>query len=31
MKFVPHDYQEFAINKVKANKVTGLLLEMGLG
>lgn len=31
MKFIPHDYQDYAIEKVKQNKVAGLLLEMGLG
>lgn len=31
MKFISHDYQEYAVNKIKENKATGLLLEMGLG
>lgn len=31
MEFKAHDYQQFAIEKVKNNKITGLLLEMGLG
>ncbi len=31
MKFVPHDYQQIAINHVLANPAAGLLLDMGLG
>jgi SNF2 family DNA or RNA helicase len=31
LEFKAHDYQQFAIEKVKNNKITGLLLEMGLG
>ena len=31
MKFIPHDYQKFAIDFIKNNKVAALLLDMGLG
>ena len=31
MKFIPHEYQRVAIDKIKENKQVGLLLEMGLG
>ena len=31
MKFIPHDYQERAINRVIEDKHLGLFLAMGLG
>lgn len=31
MKFIPHDYQKFAINFIETNPVAAVLLDMGLG
>lgn len=31
MKFVPHEYQQKAIDRIVSNKRFGLFLEMGLG
>ena len=31
MKFIPHVYQERAINRVICDKHLGLFLDMGLG
>lgn len=31
MKFIPHDYQEGAINRVISDSHLGLFLDMGLG
>jgi len=31
MKFISHDYQDYAIEHIRNNKISGLLLEMGLG
>lgn len=31
MEFIPHDYQEFTINKILAQPKCGLFLDMGLG
>lgn len=31
MKFKPHDYQEYAIDFIKKNSISALLLDMGLG
>ena len=31
MKFIPHDYQKFAIDFVEKNPVAALILDMGLG
>ncbi len=31
MKFIPHDYQAYAIEYVKTHKIAMLLLDMGLG
>jgi hypothetical protein len=31
MKFIPHDYQKYAISYIKENPVAALLLDMGLG
>lgn len=31
MKFIPHDYQEFATQFVLEHPYCGLILDMGLG
>ena len=31
MKFIPHDYQKFCIDYIKAHPISALLLDMGLG
>ena len=31
MKFIPHDYQQFAMEFVKDNQIASLILDMGLG
>ena len=31
MKFIPHDYQKYAIDFVQNNEISCLLLDMGLG
>lgn len=31
MKFIPHEYQRTAIEKIIATPAAGLFLEMGLG
>lgn len=31
MKFIPHDYQRFAMEFVKDNQIASLILDMGLG
>lgn len=31
MKFIPHSYQEYAIEKVMELPACGLFLDMGLG
>ncbi len=31
MKFIPHDYQEYAISFVEQKEESILLLDMGLG
>lgn len=31
MKFIPHRYQEYSIQKIIENKAVGLFLDMGLG
>lgn len=31
MKFIPHDYQKYAIDFIKNHNVSALLLDMGLG
>lgn len=31
MKFIPHEYQTRAINRILSQKSVGLFLEMGLG
>lgn len=31
MKFIPHDYQAYAIDYIKTHAVSAVLLDMGLG
>ena len=31
MKFIPHEYQKYASDRVVADPALGLFLEMGLG
>ena len=31
MRFVPHDYQKYCINRLVAEPALGLFLDMGLG
>ena len=31
MKFVPHDYQRYCINRMITDPALGLFLDMGLG
>lgn len=31
MKFIPHNYQEYAIERILDQEAVGLFLEMGLG
>lgn len=31
MKFIPHEYQVYAINKILSQPATGLFMDMGLG
>lgn len=31
MKFIPHDYQKYAIEFIEENPVAAVLLDMGLG
>lgn len=31
MKFVPHDYQQYAIDFIKNNGIAAVFLDMGLG
>lgn len=31
MKFLPHEYQRFAIEHIRNNKISALFLDMGLG
>ena len=31
MKFIPHDYQKYAIEYIKNNPIAAVLLDMGLG
>jgi hypothetical protein len=31
MKFIPHDYQRYCINRLLADESLGLFLDMGLG
>lgn len=31
MKFIPHDYQHYAIDYISENPIAAILLDMGLG
>ncbi len=31
MKFIPHNYQSFAINFIEQNPISAVFLDMGLG
>lgn len=31
MKFVPHDYQDYAVKHILSHEQAALLLDMGLG
>lgn len=31
MKFIPHKYQEYAIEFIKTHEVAAVMLDMGLG
>ena len=31
MKFIPHDYQKYAVEYIKSHKISAVLLDMGLG
>lgn len=31
MKFVPHNYQKYAIEFIKSHEVVAVMLDMGLG
>lgn len=31
MKFIPHEYQQFAINYIESNLISAVFLDMGLG
>ena len=31
MKFIPHDYQQFAIDYMLSHPITSAILDMGLG
>lgn len=31
MKFIPHDYQQFAIDFIKEHEIAAVFLDMGLG
>ena len=31
MKFIPHSYQQYAINRIISDSRLGLFLDMGLG
>ncbi len=31
MKFIPHDYQKYAVEYIKDHNISALLLDMGLG
>ena len=31
MKFIPHDYQKYAIDFIEEHKEAAVLLDMGLG
>ncbi len=31
MRFIPHDYQKYAIDFIKQHKISAVFLDMGLG
>lgn len=31
MKFIPHDYQKYAIDYIESHPISAVLLDMGLG
>ena len=31
MKFIPHDYQKYAIDDIEKHEISAVLLDMGLG
>ena len=31
MKFIPHEYQRYAINYIENHRISAVLLDMGLG
>ncbi len=31
MKFIPHEYQRYAINYIEDKPISAILLDMGLG
>jgi len=31
MKFIPHDYQQYAIDYIETHPVAAIFLDMGLG
>lgn len=31
MKFMPHDYQKYAIDYIETHTISAVLLDMGLG
>lgn len=31
MKFIPHDYQQYAIDYIESHNISAVLLDMGLG
>ena len=31
MKFIPHDYQQYAIDFIESHSTAAVLLDMGLG
>jgi len=31
MKFIPHEYQKYAVDFIIENEIAALLLDMGLG
>lgn len=31
MKFIPHDYQQYAIDYIESHNIAAVLLDMGLG
>lgn len=31
MKFIPHDYQQYAIDYIESRPIAAVILDMGLG